>query len=629
MTAWLVRRTAAAVFISIVCAAVAEAQAAAIQPYLQIRGQSAPAFSPRAERIAYSWSITGLSQVWQSPAAGGFPAEVSFGSERALFKAWSPLSSDTLLFGRDRGGDENAQLYAVHPDGSQLRDLTPGETSVRHELGGFSFDGTRLAIASNKRNSAFFDVYVLEVASGRQTLVYQADSANYPAAWSHDGRKLLVNNSHDNFDNDLTLVDLETGRTKLLTAHSGQARFESPHFSADDRTIYCTSDSGGREFIEPAALDVASGRIRFFSTAQSDVEELVLSRDGRRMAFVRNNGGYGQIYVEDVASQRAVAGPHLPPGVVSDLVFDNAGTALAFTFSGSAYPPAIWRYDIAAKSLHEVTQPSLGGVAPQSFVTPRLIAFTSFDGRQIPAWYYTPKGAGAKIPVVVNVHGGPESQYRPDFDAITQYFLARGYGVLAPNVRGSSGYGRTYLHLADVRRREDSVKDLHAAYQWLVSSGGADPKRVALYGGSYGGYMVLGGLTLFPDDWAAGVDIVGIANWVTFLENTSAYRRTNREATYGSLERDRDFLASISPIHRADRIKAPLIIFMGANDPRVPANEGVQMAAALKARNVPVDLTVFPNEGHGIARYENRVSAYTRIADFLDRYIGGQTSAQR
>jgi dipeptidyl aminopeptidase/acylaminoacyl peptidase len=249
------------------------------------------------------------------------------------------------------------------------------------------------------------------------------------------------------------------------------------------------------------------------------------------------------------------------------------------------------------------------------------VSFKSFDGRSIPAWYYRPPGLSGKIPVIVDVHGGPEAQARPVFNPTVQFFVASGYAVLVPNVRGSLGYGNTYLHLADVRKRLDSVKDLHAAHDWLIGSGGADPKRIALYGASYGGYMVLAGLTQFPDDWAAGVDIVGISNFVTFLEHTSSYRRANREGVYGLLAQDRDFLESISPLNHVDQIKAPLLIFMGENDPRVPASEGRQMAAALQAKGIPVELTIFPDEGHGIVRDANRITAYTQIAAFLDKYL--------
>ena len=453
----------------------------------------------------------------------------------------------------------------------------------------------------------------------------QGDGDNQPIAWSHDGKTLLVSMRKDNFNNDLLLVDLDhdTYMGRMLTAHTGNADFESCAFSGDDSKIYCVSDYGGREYRGRAVIDLRGGApIRFLpGPSRTMSNRLTLSRDGSKMAYVRNRDGYGDLIVVDVATDAVIATPHMPPGVVAAPVFSAKGDKLAFEFSGPSHPSAIWTYDFATKQTRQVTTPQFAGIAQSTFVEPQLISYKSFDGLSVPAWYYKPRGATGKLPVIIDVHGGPEAQARPAFNPIVQFFLASGYAVLVPNVRGSFGYGNTYLHLADVRKRLDSVKDLHAAHDWLIAQGGADPKRIALYGGSYGGYMVLAGLTEFPDDWAAGVDVVGISNFVTFLEHTSSYRRANREAVYGSLAQDRQFLDSISPLNHVDRIKAPLIIFMGENDPRVPASEGQQMADALKAKGIPVELTVFPDEGHGIARDANRIVAYTKIAAFLDRYL--------
>jgi dipeptidyl aminopeptidase/acylaminoacyl peptidase len=501
------------------------------------------------------------------------------------------------------------------------------EPGVQNNWGGYSFDGTQIAYASNVRNRQYFDVYTIPVVAAEGSaghLVYQADGDNRPEAWSRDGKHVLISARTDNFNNDLLLADVRNagGAPRLLTQHTGRADFESCAFSRDDAEIYCVSDYGGREHRGLAVIDAKAVKpIRFLDNEPYDLDQLALSRDGTKLALIRNRDGYGRLTVLDVASGATIATPALPDGVAAAPTFSNDGRMLAFDFSGPAHPSAIWTYRFADNKTEQMTTPQLAGIDSESFVEPRLVSFPSFDGRPIPAWYYTPRVSRGKLPVVIDVHGGPEAQARPVFNPIVQFFVASGYAVLVPNVRGSLGYGNTYLHLADVRKRLDSVKDLHAAHDWLIESGGADPKRIALYGGSYGGFMVLAGLTEFPDDWAAGVDVVGISNFVTFLEHTSSYRRANREGVYGSLANDRDFLESISPLNHVDRIKAPLIIFMGANDPRVPAAEGKQMADALKAKGVPVELTIFPDEGHGITRDANRITAYTQIAAFLDRYL--------
>jgi dipeptidyl aminopeptidase/acylaminoacyl peptidase len=605
-----------------------------VAPYLQIHGQTAPSLSPDGSRVAFSFDGTGVAQVWVEALAGGERIQVTNDTQRAGFKAWSPVDPNLIIFGRDIGGDENWQFWSTTPRGGAPDELLDGP-GVQNNWGGYSFDGRLIAYASNARNRQFFDVYTATSRSSAITtsrLALQADGDNRPVAWSHDGSKLLVSFRTNNFNNDLVEVDLQsvTYLGRLLTDHTRDADYESCTFSGDDTKIYCVSDAGGREHRGRAVISLATGVLTFFATDPGyDIDSVVLSRDGARMAYIVNRDGYGELIVRDTASDQLIATASLPLGVPGALEFSAKGDALVFDFSGPTHPAAIWEWHIpvgaGAKPIaqpRQVTVPALGGIARSSFIEPTLVKFPSFDGRAIPAWYYKPASASGTLPVIVVVHGGPEAQARPVFDPLIQFFIASGYAVLVPNVRGSSGYGNTYLHLADVRKRLDSVKDLHAAHDWLIASGGADPKRIALFGGSYGGFMVLAGLTNYPDDWAAGVDIVGISNFVTFLEHTSSYRRANREAVYGSLEHDRDFLESISPLNHVDRIKAPLIIFMGENDPRVPAAEGRQIADALKARGVPVELTVFPDEGHGIARDDNRVTAYTQIAAFLADHLG-------
>jgi dipeptidyl aminopeptidase/acylaminoacyl peptidase len=282
--------------------------------------------------------------------------------------------------------------------------------------------------------------------------------------------------------------------------------------------------------------------------------------------------------------------------------------------------------------------PDIAGIAETSFIRPKLIKYKSFDGREISAWYYEPsrqrsfslklndpkdasglKSSKPTMPVIVSIHGGPESQERPGFNPLYQYYLSRGYGILAPNVRGSTGYGKTFTHLDDVKKREDSVKDIAAGVDWLKTTGGADPRRIAVMGNSYGGYMTLAAITLYPDLWAAAVDTVGISNWESFLKNTSGYRRRQREVEYGRLDKDLNFLRSVSPIKKIDRIKCPLFVIAGRNDPRVPWTEGQQMVDAIRKRGGAVEWKVYDDEGHGISKLKNRLALYPLVADFLDR----------
>ena len=621
-----------------------------IERYLNIRSSTSPTFSPQGDRMAFLTNITGTPQVWMINAQGGWPDQLTYYADRVDFVRWSPDGSG-LIFAKSRGGDENAQLFWLAPDGSEIRALTDAP-KIRHNFGSWSHDGRRISYASNKRNPNYFDVYTMDVASGREELVYQQDGSNNAVAWSFDDRYLVVshNNEELSLDNDLFLVDTQTRQSTLLTPHQGATQFGDVNFTRDGRyLIFGTNDK--RDFYQLARMELATKRVEILDDTPWDLESTNLSQDGRMFAYTLNRDGFNEVYVREVAPDGTL-GPKGAPlvlpgkGVTGGLEFSHDNRKLALVFNGARYNSDVWLYDMGARSLTQVTHSSRAGIPQSTFIEPELVRFKSFDGREIPAWYYrppvvagvtavgvsapvqitvTPSGnsnnstinvttgntgvniGGVRatvqgaVPVIVSVHGGPEGQERPGFNSIYQYFLSRGYAILAPNVRGSTGYGKEFTHLDDVRRREDSVKDLAAAVEWLRTQGGADPRRIAVMGGSYGGYMTLAAVTLYPELWAAAVSTVGIANFESFLRNTSGYRRKLREVEYGSLERDLDFLRSISPLYRVERIRTPLFVIQGKNDPRVPYTEAEQIVDALRKRNAAVEYRLFDDEGHGIA----------------------------
>jgi dipeptidyl aminopeptidase/acylaminoacyl peptidase len=297
---------------------------------------------------------------------------------------------------------------------------------------------------------------------------------------------------------------------------------------------------------------------------------------------------------------------------------------VAFSFTSATRTSNIYTWNLTTDQVHEIMCSSHGGIPEETFVSPELIHYPTFDEHKIPAWFYKPQIEGSRPwPVIVYVHGGPESQFKPYFNFLIQYFLAHGYAVLAPNVRGSTGYGKAFSHLDDVKKRMDSVADLAYAAYWLKEQPQIDGGKMIVYGGSYGGFMVLAAMTHYPDLWTAGVNLVGISNLATFLENTSLYRRAHREAEYGSLEKDRGFLESIAPINHLDKVQAPLMVIHGANDPRVPLSEAEQLVESLKARGVPVEFLVLEDEGHGIVKYKNKEVVYPAIVTFLEKHLVG------
>ena len=581
--------------------------------YLKIRGAWGAGWSPDGSRVSFLTEITGVPQVWEVASEGpSWPEQLTFYEERVSYAAYSPTEQE-ILFGMDAGGNERSQLFLLRE--GEVTDLTSAPEAI-HYPGGFSPDGTRIAYTATRRNGTDFDVFVQDVPDGEPETVWEVSGYHTVAGWAPDGRALNVSRHHSNVDNDLYRLDLETGEATLLTPHEGDARFSGANVTPDGESIFLATDRDG-EFLRLARLDLATLDLHYLTPDDWDVEGVELSSDGRYLIVSRNVDGYSDVLLFNGRGTR-MPDPEVPEGIVGGFGFSPDSKKLAFTLTAPGRNPDVWVLDLPDGEARRLTRSSTAGIPPRTFRKPRVVRYKSFDGREIPALFHEPEGDNA--PVIINVHGGPESQARPAFAPVTQYLLNRGYAVFFPNVRGSTGYGKEYTHLDDVRLRMDSVGDLaHAAY-WLGERGHG---RIAVMGGSYGGFMVLAALTEYPDLWTAGVDIVGIANLVTFLENTGSYRRSLREPEYGSLQRDREFLESISPIHKAENITAPLMVVHGKNDPRVPVGEAEQIFERVSSNGGTVEYLLYEDEGHGLARLKNRLDAYPKIVAFLDAHLGG------
>ncbi len=578
--------------------------------YLKIRNAWGASWSPDTRRVSFLTEITGVPQVWEVSAEGpSWPEQLTFYEERVSGAEYSPTQS-RLLFGMDAGGNERTQLFLLE-DG-EAKDLTRAPEAI-HYSGGFSPDGTRIAYTATRRNGTDFDVFVQEL-DGKPEMIWEVSGYHTVSDWSSDGSFLLVSRHRSNLDNDLYRLTLATGEATLLTPHEGEARFYGACVTPGGRSAYLATDRDG-DFMRLARLDLSTLELTYLTPDDWDVESVDLSRDGRYLLASRNVEGYSDLMLFSGEGRR-MPDPDVPDGIVGGFEFSPDSRRLVFTLVGPTRNADVWVLDLPDGDARRITRSSTAGIPGSTFLRPGLVRYPTFDGREIPALFYEPDEDDA--PVVVNVHGGPESQSRPAFAPVTQYLLHRGYAVFFPNVRGSTGYGKAYTHLDDVGLRMDSVRDLaHAAF-WLRERG---HKRVAVMGGSYGGFMVLAALTEYPELWSAGVDIVGIANLVTFLENTGSYRRALRESEYGSLERDRGLLESISPIHKAENIEAPLMVIHGKNDPRVPVGEAEQIVERVRESGGIVEYLLYEDEGHGLAKLKNRLDAYPKIAAFLDEQL--------
>ncbi|MDQ3513500.1 MAG: S9 family peptidase [Chloroflexota bacterium] len=594
-----------------------------IDAYLDLPVATSPAWLDGG-RIAFISDASGVPNVWVARPGEHATALTTF-SDRVGTLAASP-DGRTLVCTVDAGGDERHQLWRLDPATSDARPLTDAPETI-HAFGAFDPDGRRVVLASNGRDPRYFGVSAIDVERPERSPepVLARDEHLYPVAVLDDGT-LLIRRDNTNLDTDLLRLDRGATDYAMLTPHEGEAAITGAAFGPDDGSVWCLSNQD-RDTAALVRIDPETLRQDVVVSGDWDVESLAVGRVGPWLAYGTNVDGSSELTLRrrDTGEERAVTG--LPLGVADGLRWSPDGQRLAFAFSGPADPGSIWTCGLdggATPLLPSATPP----VDLPPFRLPEVIRYATFDGRLIPAFWYRPVGDGP-WPVVVDVHGGPESQRRTQFAPTTQCFLARGFAVLAPNVRGSTGYGKAYCHLDDRDLRMDAVADLDAAAGWLAGRDDVMTDRIAVMGQSYGGFMTLSALVTYPGRWCAGVDVVGIANFETFLERTGPWRRANRSAEYGDLERDREMLRAISPIHAVAQIRVPLLVIHGANDPRVPLHETEQIVEAVRRHGGRADLVVFDDEGHGLVKRANRVRGYGEVVTFLERLgsaepVGGE-----
>lgn len=611
--------------VSIVClfALTAFAQDFTLAQFLNVQSASGASFSPSGTELVFVSNISGEPQVWKTFDRPGPTSQLTFEEDGVEGVWWSPVNSTQMIVAASRGGSEKSKLYMMNPGLSPLVPLMNVDNDAIYRFGKWTNDGSIVSYTTNARNGVDFDVYEHHLTEVEPRLLYDGGGSLSAKAYSSDNRYLIIQRDHSNVNSDLLLFDRESGTTKLLTEHSGEEHYANPHFDHSGKNIIALSNRG-REYTGVASYSIETGEWIWLETPEAEVDILVVAPDGSGYAFIVNDKGLSRFYYNNLAKARRIEGYRFPDGIVRDMSYSHDSKRLAVTFGHATKPFDVWIYEPPSDKLYQLTSSATGGVPMQVFVAPEVIEYETFDKRKIPAFFYKPANAPKNCPVIIAIHGGPESQARPDLSGLFQYWLYNGYAILEPNVRGSAGFGRSYLALDNVQKRMDSVKDIEYAAKWLSARKDIDKTKIVLYGGSYGGFMVLSGLTTYPDLFAAGIDVVGISNFVSFLENTGKYRKALREAEYGSLATDREFLQSISPLNQVDKIKAPLFVIQGANDPRVPQSEADQMVEAIRARGGVVEYLLFEDEGHGLRKTENKLEAYSKVVEFLNQHVKGQ-----
>jgi dipeptidyl aminopeptidase/acylaminoacyl peptidase len=597
-----------------------------LDAYLNARQASALGFSPRGQ-LLISTRFGDVDQLHLVEQPGGERRQLTFLREPITQAAFSPdPARSAFVYLKDAGGNEKTQLYYQRLGEPAAKCLTDGKSQNGGLL--WSNAGRELAFFTTARDGVSYDIDIVEPESGTLPhLAVTGDSASawYALDWSPDDRKLLVLKYVSISEGYLYVVDLSSGQKREVEPAPVKVGITGAKFSRDGQGVYLISDRDA-EFAQLRYVNLFTGEKTVISGRLSwDIEQLAISRDGHYLAFTSNEAGIDKLNVLDLRTHQDLIPPKLPAaGLIESLNFDAQGNRLAFGFATPNRPRDAYVLDIAANHLEAWTHSEAGAVDASKFVIPRLIQFPTFDrvdgrARQVAAYVYEPSNPGPH-PVLITLHGGPESQFRPGYDAWLQYVVNElGFAVVAPNVRGSSGYGKNYLALDNGVLREDAVKDVGALLVWLSLQNAYDAKRVVVSGGSYGGYLALATLVDFSERLRGAVDVAGITDFVSFLTNTAPYRQNQRRAEYGD-ERDpdmRSYLRRISPLTNAERMSKPLLIVQGKNDPRVPSSEADQLVNRLRSKGGNVWYLQASDEGHGFRKKQNRDAYYSTFAQFL------------
>lgn len=605
--------------------------AAAVAAMAKVGAAFSPSISPAGDRVAFVTRLSGTPQLWTVSTKGGWPDQVTALDDPVDGVIWSP-DGKWLAFAVRPGGGENSQVYLVRPDGRDLRRITDGGKESNW-LTGWGHDGRLLTLASNRRGRDAMDAYVYDVARGELRLAAENAGIGYFTDVSRDGRRAVLWRMKSRGDANLFLVDLERRTEALLTPHDGPGNFDAGVFSPDGRTVFLSSDkdrdrtafarlrldASGR----PGPIEVVRGR------EDAELEGFAITEDGTTAALLWNAAGRSELEFLDLATRRVTGGRALPAEVAGDLSFSRDGRLLALSASGAAAPSDVWVLERVSGRLSQVTRSPHPGVDVSTLVRPELVRFTAHDGLPLTGWLYRPRGASGPGPIVLSFHGGPEGQERPAFNSTYHALVGRGISVLAPNVRGSSGFGKRFVNLDNGALRSNGVRDIKATVDYVIRSGIADSSRIGIMGGSYGGYMVMAGLADYPRSFAAGANLFGVVNFETFFANTEPWMAAISTVEYGDPKTEAAMLRTLSPIHRVDRVTAPTIVLHGANDTNVPVVEAEQVVNSLKSRSVPVEYILFPDEGHGWRKTTNRVRSTTAIVRWFDTHLAGASARAR
>lgn len=599
-----------------------------IEKLYMTRGIGDGEWSPDNKQVAFITNISGRYNLWLVPAEGGWPVQLTISDQRQTAPAWSP-NNRWIAYQSDYDGNEQWDIFLVSPGSGQVINLT-NTPEISEEGPTWSPDGERLAYTVKPKTAPNYEIETVEWSTKKITAITRntpADRSNVNPIWSGNGKSIVYTQTDSAFkDGSIFIADAATGRAINLTPHTGEQLFFASDISPDGKTVLFNSNAANG-YQNAGIVDVATKKITWLTNDKWEVSAGKFSPDGHQVTWMANVDGNTDIVLHDLRMGQSRSLP-IAKGLNSiagtSTPFSRDGKKLLYSHNGPNAPNDLWTYDLVSQKSSHVTHSLIGGVRAEDMVEPFLVHYASKDGKwQISAWVYVPFNAerNGKNAAVVYIHGGPTAQTLNSFNRSIQYLVNQGYFVIAPNYRGSTGYGKEFEDANRFDMGGGDLEDVISAADWLVKSGYVDVKKLVAMGGSYGGYQTMMAVTKAPDKWAAGVAIVPFVNWFTEIENEDPALREYDISTMGDPTKDKARLQERSPINFVDQIKAPILLLAGGHDPRCPRTEAEQVASAVKKRGGAMELKVYENEGHGFSKLENQIDSNTRIAEFLKKYV--------
>lgn len=601
-----------------------------IAQFMDIVPINGGAFSADESKIVYNSRATGIFNAYEIDLKTGQEKQLTSSTSNAIFSQSYFPSDDRMLYTSDNGGNEINHLYVRNQDGSVI-DLIQDSTA-KAQFAGWSYNKKLMYYSSNSRDKKFFDLYSVQISGGEtkvypSTLLYKNEKGLNPDAISNDDRYVALSETITTNNSNMYLLDTQSGAIKLLSPHEGNAQYNAQYFSLDGKTLYFLTDEGS-EFMYLASYDIATGEKKKIDEAPWDIMYAYLSRNGKYRVVAINNDALTEIKIyNEQDGGKLVSIEGLPEGDITGVNISDSEKLMSFYVSSSKSPSNLFVYNFDTKEVKQLTNTMTKEIDPKDLVAGEVVRFKSFDGMEIPCLLYKPKGIkeGQKVPALLWIHGGPGGQTRLNYSAALQHLVNHGYAVLAVNNRGSSGYGKTFFAADDRKHGNEDLRDCVESKKFLATLPYIDTERIGIYGGSYGGYMVMAALTFAPEEFKVGVNLFGVTNWIRTLRSIPSWWEAQRQALYTELgdptSADSIALYAKSPLFHTDKIKRPFIVLQGSNDPRVLQVESDEIVANARKNGVKVEYVIFPDEGHGFVKKENNIKASEEVLKFLDENL--------